>query len=381
MRSIAAQILAGILLGALCYVPPVLLLSLFLPQGQGGATGFAIVGGILIAAAVLIGLTLQAATTFLLRKRGPKYVTAGIWLIYPIVAVAVVGYKFYVEYQVAIAAREDYSGREIVRPAGEIRDLLLILTENDLSGFQSPVHCFRSCIALLRSGVLDSVAKPISRSDGEFAVFRHARGEPCVVAKESGYDRGWLTKSGYLDECITRSISKTFEYDVSISFGSHLRRPNGPCCFIAEIHTLDDGEHVLLARFEEGDGRHTFGPPFTIAEILVELMGQPIETSLAPYPVETIQAELARLVAATEQRAHLRNSYDLSFWINQVFREAANRNGARGITLSGEDIENLVLIAPSEPPQLRNGFFQNLGMYMDQESIDALTAADASALP
>lgn len=191
MFSKAGRILAGILLGTLCYVPPVLLLGLFLPQGPGGATGFAIVANILFTAVIVIGVILQIVTTVLLRRAELKYVTAGVWLFYPVVAIALLGLKGYVELRVYIAAQEDHSSRELARPVGDIRDLLLVITprEQDGSGFYGADRCMDACTALLQAGVLNSVAKPSTREhvrdyvfDEGFKVFRHARGDACRLA-------------------------------------------------------------------------------------------------------------------------------------------------------------------------------------------------------
>ena len=458
MLSKAARILAGIVLGALCYVPPVLLLGLFLPQGPGGATGFAIVANILFTAVIVIGLILQAVTTFLLRRSGIKYVIAGVWLFYPVVAVGLIGLKAYVDLRVTIAAREDYSGREIALPAGEYRDLLLVITprERDGSYFYGKDRCMDPCMSALRAGVVDSLAKPalgeIVRQrvfSGGFNVFRHARGEACRVAdgNRDRFDAFWransrtlqgltrlrywaedhtgepeedvtrqrllqarrdeqpildeyleilasprtdslavmeLTSSGYLDECITMTFHRSFDHDIQISYGSDLRRPYVPSYQVAEIHAFRDGEPYRVARFEYG-GREEFpGPPFTIAEIITKITGRPFDPDLPRHPIENIEAELERLATLLEGGAYISNSRALAEWVNEVFRtearefsRTADGGGHWDVSLSAEEISDLIRLAPTDSAEWRQRFFDKTSTYLDRQTIESIMQAEA----
>ena len=461
MLSIAVRIFVGFILGAACNVLPVLLFGLYFSMGLGEMMEFALYGGILAWPFVLVAMLFQAGLSVLCQMKEYKYFTIGIWLIYPIAAVAFVGNRLYYEHRVAIAAGEDYSSREIVRPAGEIRNLLLVIThrERDGSGFYGGNRCMDACAAALRTGVLDSVAKPRSSVgermnvfDGGFLVFRHASGEACHAAKRGtdllyeferansrpleqveglrrdaerniGQPRERETRNrllvveeaardmlndyleilamprihplaaedlaarGYLDECITMSYRPSIDHDVRISYGSDLQRPYGPSQQVAEIHAFRDEEPYRVARFEYGriGADNVFvGRPFTIAEIIIQVTGRSFDPELPGHPYESVEAELARLATLVEDGAYRSSSRPIAEWLKSVFsaeatefQRTADGIGQWDVSLSADEIANLIRIAPTETAELRQAFFRGVSTYLDRTTIEAIARADA----
>lgn len=408
-HAAAIQIIGGVALGITPF-----LLGWFKLESQRYNSGLAeLVGSVtIILATIVIALVLHGAVTVFLVRRSYKVAAISLWLVYPMLVPLIIGHGHYVEYRTSLAARDDHSGRGLVPPEGEIHDLLLVMSGQtyDGSGFRNGTLCPQPCISLLRAGVLESVAVPTVQHGGGFLVARHARGEVCEAAERNRsrrrelmrahdpqtpldhrlleilaapriepYGRPMLTVSGYLDECITTSFHKAFDYDVRITYGSDLRRPYGPEAAIAEIHGLRDGAPYRIARFEEGDGRRFTGEPFTIAEIITKLTDRSFDSTLAPYPVGSAEAELARLAALIDQGVYLERWRDLAGWINNVFELEARRLGVRAIELSAGSIETLIRIKQAGPYDPPGRFFGWIDRHLDQKSIDALIAADAAA--
>ncbi len=181
-----AQLLAGMVLGALAYAPPVFIIYLMTAGtgrgAAGAATAIAILLPFFMAGTVIMAVIIQAVTTGVLTKRGNSWAAAGVWLAYPTAFAAVLGYWGYVELRTNLAAQEDYSNREISVTVGEVRNILFSDPQAFKSGFDGLKFCQRTCLSALKAGALDSIAIP---ADGYFKLYRLDRGEACKEARQN----------------------------------------------------------------------------------------------------------------------------------------------------------------------------------------------------
>lgn len=432
----APQMVIGLALGALPYV--LVWREFFVEPGFN--TGEKILVGLLFGFPILVGVTLvQGLITAALLFGKYRVAAVGIWLVYPLFVIALLGDAVLDRIGEALVPPKDHGRIERIRPDGEIRHLLLVMQRrnSDPSGFSTGNFCRSPCISLLRAGVLESVAKEAAGRSGGFHVFRHARDEACSIA-EQNRRRYWRLQSerstvvrqaldlerqlgqpdseavrqalsaelerareaevrlqnriaaiiteprraanlmewGHLDECITTTFHDTVEYDIRINYGSRTGGPNIPRMGYIDIHWAGDGDPRRIGRFEAEGGTEP-GEPFTVAEIIVGLTGRPFDATVASHPVSSVETELSRLSAAVRQDAYFGSWSNLATWIDDVIEREAARSGRRRLSLSSDEVALLLSMAPAEPQAARDWFFDKIYDHVALESIDALIAGGA----
>lgn len=421
----------GVFLGTLAYAIPILLLYVALPSVSGDAaaglaTGLAIALPGILFVIVIFALLFQMAVTAWLAKKNSYVIVIGVWLIYPIIGLAVGGHHAHTKIQDYWASKEISTSRQLALPSKEVRKLVLSLRTAifDKHGVGKAGKCGALCVALLKTGIVESVAVP--RDEG-FVINEFARGQTCKNAAEN-YQKNELARrstpsnkratytqdmvanrriqpetgrsssttvlasAGYFDECITIRFDQHYAYDIKIDFRREFREKNGLCCNIAEIFESTDGEDKLLGSWERGRGKFAYVNRFEISDITSKLTGKSVDHLVArrgklkPYPIPSMEIELERLAGLLRNDAYI---YSWAFFTGRA--EKALRNARFGIlprpnengrksareklSISETTIGLLIEISSVAPIKSREGFFRRVGALLDEDSKDRLKVA------
>lgn len=92
----AAQLLKGVGFSASCYALPYLVVRFVLLKAPAGGTQFAFPIPFLGALYFVFAMACQLVATLWFVKKGRNLSAIGIWLLYPLVALSVLGYSIYV---------------------------------------------------------------------------------------------------------------------------------------------------------------------------------------------------------------------------------------------------------------------------------------------
>lgn len=188
-----------------------------------------------------------------------------------------------------------------------------------------------------------------------------------------------LTARGHFDQCITVTYQYEYKFDVKIIHGGEVRRPNGPCCNIAEIYERIGDRHRLLARWEAGN--HDFNrQPFETEHIIAALTGNIIRYDVEPRSAGSVLNELAQLVTLTEKGTYLADWRYICDWLEQVFQQEADRKGISRIDLNDHDIVDLIQLLQTHDQQHTTALTTRFQRILSQESLDRLRAAETKYL-
>jgi hypothetical protein len=156
---------------------------------------------------------------------------------------------------------------------------------------------------------------------------------------------------------------------------------------VADIFENDGAKERLIARWEGGDSKYSYGAPFTISDIIVKLTGKTSGTDVTRYmtfehrPVESVEAELMRLAELEKAGAWIYSWESMAQWIRHVFQDETDKKKVKRLSLSDNSISELIQIAPDRPPYAREQFFKRIGIFLDESSTTRLKNSETSKQP
>ncbi len=111
-----------------------------------------------------------------------------------------------------------------------------------------------------------------------------------------------LLQNGYFDECIMRKKANSFEYDLKIEKGEHIKRFMEPCCNTANFYISRKGKDKFIGRWEavtRGKEKNPdAGEDWNYFDVLTSLTGIQYSAELRPYQFSDLNTELIRITNA-----------------------------------------------------------------------------------
>lgn len=354
------QFLAGIAGGMAAYATVALIFKEEIWDRTSSAHfGWIFILPFIVLAIVVFVLIIQSLVTIWLANRNFGAAVVGLWLSIPIMAAVAYGYyqhwstqnkaQFQANYQEASKAIS--LSRKLTPPSKEMRTLVIAMRTRiiGIDGVARADRCYAFCAAILKAGIVDSVAVP---SDDGYVINELARGQACKAAAANfltnfrnrnftGPTIGGssatsvLASAGYFDECITTRKDRKYNYDIRIDYSKEDREPSNICCYVAEIFENSDGGEKLLGRWRKGWGKLTHVNSFEISDIITELTGKPvdqllvIQRQLKPFPVTSLEEELVRLEGFVRNGAYIRDRETFLRWIQRVLNDERQRQAQR----------------------------------------------------
>jgi hypothetical protein len=379
----ATQIIFGVIIGAFIFIGPWLVIYVVMAGALSdiGDAGifvgmvFLVVGPFLAPIPIILSFLAQYWISNSFREAHFKHIGKGVWLSYPIGALLIGA----VYLHNSSFSFEEYwrDIREEVTSKTPDPIKRVYLSTKPVGSDRYSESCPIACVASLKSGALDSFSIPMN--DRNFNVFRFAHGRACANVRISESTEH-LAASGHLDQCITASHEENHQYDMRIKYGPEFTRDYGPCCYIAAAWQNQQGRFKLVARWKvrEHETDYQNMTRVSLSKVLMEMTGKDFADelndygSLTPYPVGSINNELARLASLRRRNAYIYSWKAMATWIERILRNEARQQKLRRITLSDESIKHLIATAPRE---LWDEHSKGILRYLDQQTVSQLTKA------
>lgn len=411
--------LIGAVIGAIAFVAPTIILTLIFVAFGGTSSRGAMIGfsmfifwfsPIVILFLAALGLGAQFLADKILRKYHSEELAIGVWVSYPLAVVIAFAVVFHHQVRTAIASLHDYSAREIAAPEIPIKRVLLGLSGVDTN--QSRIDagwCNLDCVAILNSKTVESIAVPMEKEGGGFAVFRLQHGQDCALGVEyyresRGRPRTYkrarelaklqkvsssgptdeLAGAGYFDRCISHVFQKQYEFDIRINYGKDFRRPYGPCCNVAEVHENRNGDLVELARWESKGRKDPNSTMFRLIDVASKVLDRELAgdithyTTLKTFPFVSAEQELARMAALAERGAYFHSWQATTKWLRHVLGAKSRADNTKKATLSTDGIRHLWQIASINNGEHRSRILRMMQPVLDEEILEELQSAETA---